>query len=120
MLTKDQIGSALRGPLLTVDVPEWNGSVSIKRISAADMVRLRDLYATDGDEEAAADPQRNLDAACELLSMTLCDESGITRFSAAELREWDHSQIGLFNRLLEAAQKHNKLDSESSEGVVKN
>jgi len=118
VLTKEQIQGALRGPLLTVDVPEWGGSVCIKRISAADMVRLRDLYSGDGEE--AADPQRNLDASCELLAMTLCDEAGKAMFAADELRLWDHSQIELFNRLLEASQKHNHLDSESSEGVVKN
>ena len=117
MLTKEQIQAGLRGPLLTVDVPEWAGSVSLKRISAADMVRLRDLYATDGDAES---PQRNLDAACELLAMTLCDEAGGPMFTADVLRTWDHSQIGIFNRLLEAAQKHNQLDKESGEGIVKN
>ena len=117
MLTKEQIGVALRGPMLTVEVPEWNGSVNIKRISAADMVRLRDLYAT---ENAVEDPQRNLDAACQLLAMTLCDEAGKAMFSTDELRLWDHSQIGLFNRLLESAQKHNRLDTESSEGLIKN
>jgi hypothetical protein len=120
VLTKEQIQGALRGPLLTVDVPEWNGSVSIKRISAADMVRLRDILPKDENEEDEPDPQRNLDAACELLAMTLCDEAGKAMFTADELRLWDHSQIGLFNRLLEAAQKHNKLDAESTEGIVKN
>ena len=118
MLSKQEIQAGIRGPLLTVEVPEWQGSVNIKRISAADMVRLRDLYA--GDEEAAADPQRNLDASCELLAMTLCDEAGKPLFAADELRTWDHSQIDIFNRLLDVSQKHNKLDSESSEGVVKN
>ena len=118
MLTKEQIQGQLRGPIETVSVPEWGGDVCIKRISAADMVRLRDHYSKEGDGEAT--PQRNLDASCELLAMTLCDEAGVPQFTAADLQAWDHSQISVFNTLLAAAQKHNRLDAESVEGIVKN
>ena len=120
MLNREEIKRAMRGPIATVNVPEWAGDVCIRRMSAADLIRLREQFHNEpSDDEAADNAARNMDYVCAFLSMVLCDENGETIFTSEELHEWDGQQSDVLNRLVEDAQKHNGLDKQAAENLEK-
>ncbi len=124
MLNRDEAFARIRGPIAEVEVPEWGDGVAIgiRRLGAADLMRLRELTlgAQDGDDDAPPDPQRDLDITCELLSMGLCDDKGKRLFTAEEVRGWDGLQADILHRLLEEVQRHNGIGEAAAEELEKN
>jgi len=116
MLDREAMRKAIRGPIATVNVPEWGGEVGIRRLSAADLMKLRGL----SDDAKPDDADANLTATCELLAMGLCDDSGKTIFTPQELREWDGQQVDLLRRLIGEIERHNGLGMDASEELEKN
>lgn len=117
MLDRETLRKAMRGPIKTIDVPEWGGEVGIRRLSAGDLVRLRELIKIDGTERTEA---ANLNATCEMLAMSLCDSDAKPIFTADELRDWDGQQVGILQTVLAAAQEHNGMGDNAAEDLEKN
>lgn len=113
MLTKDEIAQAIRGPIKLVDVPEWGGEVGIRRISAADLMRLREFIKPEAERTPATD----LDGTVEFLAMLLCDADGNRLFDPDELRECDATQL---QNLVAQGQAYNGLGEGAAEEREKN
>lgn len=123
MLSREELRKAIRGPVKIIGVPEWGGEIGVRRISAGELVRLRGMMPETKEGEEAEVPdalERNLAITCELLAAGLCDAEGVTVFAANDLREWDNTQRGVRDRLIEAVQDHNGLGAESAEEREKN
>ena len=117
MFNREQLRELMRGPVKTVNVPEWGGDIGIRTLSAADLVHLRS-FAKDDATKATADD--DLNAMCELLSMAISDSDGKRMFTPDELREWGGNQIGVMNRLVEETQRHNGFGVKADEELTKN
>jgi len=113
MLDREQVRKAIRGPIKTVDVPEWGGEVGIRKLSADDLMRLRELLHSEQKPD-------DFGMSCELLSLALCDNDGNRLFDPVELRDWDGQQADVMGRLIEATQSHNGVSEAASEATRKN
>lgn len=113
MLSKDSIAVCMRGPVKPVDVPEWAGQVGVRKLSAADLMYLREMT----EREPKPD---DLTMTCELLALALCDEIGQTMFTPAELRQWDGQQTAIMQRLIAETQAHNGIGETATEELRKN
>jgi len=121
MLSKDEIAKAMRGPVKLVDVPEWGGQIGIRKLSAVDLMYLRGLtHSEAGDSPKEDNPEENLSITCELLSLSLCDETGKRLFAPAELREWDGQQSATMQLLIQETQTHNGISEAATEELRKN
>jgi len=117
MLSREEMQRGMRGPIKTINVPEWGGDVRIKKLTAADLIHLRSL-AKEGDSEATS--EENLLAVAEVLARALCDTDGTLCFTVAELQDWAGDQIELMYRLVNEVQLHNGMTVVQKEDLEKN
>jgi hypothetical protein len=117
MLDRETIRKAIRGPIKVVNVSEWGGDIGIRTLSAADLIRLRQLTKDKPDEVT---PDDDLAVTCELLAMAICGEDGAAVFMPDELREWSGRQMDLITRLVEEVQEHNGIGTAQREELGKN
>ena len=117
MLSKSDIAQYIRGSILTVNVPEWGGDVSLKKLTATDLVFLRSLT---GDDPEKATPEDDLRASYELIARSVCDESGNLLFTVADLQNWSADQYAILSRLVEEIQRYNRITKVAVEELEKN
>lgn len=116
MLNRESLLSAIRGPVKIVSVPELGGDVGIRRLSAADLIRIR--AAVPAEDQRT--PSTDLDLSLTLLSLALCDADGEPLCSVQELQVWDGTRRDVLMRLVNEAQTHNGMLESQREGLEKN
>jgi hypothetical protein len=119
-LTKEQILGVSDANVVSVDVPEWGGSVWLRKFSGAARDKW-DLFiaANTGPDAKFKQEARNIRAT--LVALTLCDEMGQSLgFTPSEVEQLSGKDGGVLGRLYEKANELNKLTKESQEDLVKN
>ena len=110
MLNGQQILAACEPPAGTVDVPEWGGSVGIRRLSAAEVRGLR----TDNEGED------NLRSLARFVGLVLCDELGRRLFDDASFGQLESRGFAALLRISREAQRLNAMTSDERETIGKN
>lgn len=108
-LTKEQILSVPdTNKFLSLDVPEWGGTVNIKKINGLQRERLEAAFAKNSSEMQRA----------PLLSYCICDEAGKALFSEADFAALNSKSAEALTTVFMACMRHNgflKDDVEAAE-----
>lgn len=109
-LTREQIEAADDLPREEVPVPEWNGSVFIRLMTAGEHARLGvDFEAIPRDELMAY-----------VLAKTLCDEAGRPLFDEGGVAVLSRKNKDVILRLYGVASRLNKMAAGDVEDAAKN
>jgi hypothetical protein len=98
MLTKDQILSACE--TVTVEVPEWKGSVLIRMLTAKEALDFLEYCEQEKD---------GLTQQFKLCCLTIVDESGNRIFSDEDIDILKTKSGRAINRIIAVAMSHNGL-----------
>ena len=82
--------------IIPVEVPEWNGTVYLREMTAGQ----RDQF--DALQLASDESTRFQNIRARLLIMSLCDESGALLFTGADIPTVSGFPAGIVNRLWES------------------
>lgn len=110
MLTKEEILAAIgerRKSVETIDVPEWGGSIGVRRMTADDVERTG---MADGKRDATMFPK--IIAAC------VCDENGDALFSDDDVKALAEVDMATAARVFAQIMKVNGLADEDMEEAV--
>jgi|WetSurMetagenome_2_1015567.scaffolds.fasta_scaffold26577_4 hypothetical protein len=110
MLSREQILVAKETLAGTIAVPEWGGDVGVRRLSAAEVVAMRD----------AADEGNQIDWVAGFLGSVLCDDAGAALFPGDDWRQLKTRSIETLLRLSKEAQRLNGIGAEATEAARKN
>ena len=91
------------------------GEVGMRRIGAADLIRIRDLEFKDDQTEA-----ERLHAMAVFLACVLCNERGELLFVGDDIALIERLPYESLEKLAHASQKHNGIDAASREDRQKN
>jgi len=112
-LSRDQILAAKDAEIHTVEVPEWNGSVSIKVMTVGE----RDAYENDWVKSKMTGMR---DFRTRFLARCLCDEQGNRLFSDKDVEVLSKKSAAVMGRLWDEAMTINKLKNEDVEELAGN
>lgn len=107
-LTKSEILAAIkerRGPAEEMDVPEWGGSIYIRRMDVSD---LKSTGMLDGGENVAI----SMMVAC------ICDEDGRRLFSKKDINALAKTEFQVALRVFTRVAHTNNLSSDELEAAV--
>ena len=107
MLNREQLLAAREPIAGTVNVPEWGGEVGIRRMTAAEIVAMRDGGVGDGIEWL-----------CRFLASVLCDAAGEPLFAADDWQQLESRGLETLMTVSKQAQKLNGIGA--AEQVEKN
>jgi len=110
MLSRQQILEAEDRPTVTVEVPEWGGSVCIRSMSGAE----RDSFEKQFMDEKAS----NIRA--QFLVKCLVDDDGNRIFSDKEAAALGNKSGAVLTRLFEEASRLNHLSADDVEELAGN
>lgn len=113
-LSKDQILSAQDLKTISVPVPEWGGSVSVRTLSGVE----RDEW-----EASIVGENRKLDTAnlrARFAALVIVDDSGQRMFNDLDAQLLGRKSARALNRVFEAGQKLNGIRDEDVEELAKN
>ena len=112
-MDREHVLSALRGPLLAIDVPEWGGTLTARKLTAAKLEELRELApeAAEGETLPFATTFR---LTAELLAWSILGDDGKPLLTAAEWTEFSRDCMEVVGRIAEAVQRHNGLMEDAS------
>lgn len=119
LLTKEQILKASDRKVITVDVPEWGGTVRMQEFSG----KAREEYITVLQAKHKGAKDGNIDVrglTCMLLSLTLVNEDNAPLFSVEELDALGSKSATVLDRLFEQAMIINGLDGKATDTALKN
>jgi len=109
-LTKSQILAHNDVDVVRVDVPQWDGFVYVRSMSAAE----RNAFSQKFSGESLDGLQETM---CVL---TVCDENGQRIFTDDDVAALGEKSGAALDLICQAAQKLNKMDAESVEEAEKN
>lgn len=113
MLTRDQIFAAAPPPLGKVPVPEWGGTLRLRRMTLGELLAWK---AVQSDEARAATGE----AAAVLVQFCAAAEDGTMLFGEDD-RSWLQAQPwAVLNRIAAAAVEHNGLTDKAGESRAGN
>lgn len=116
-LTVEQILAAKDRPVEEVSVPEWGGSVYVRRLSAFEaidhVVALRAITGETPGEKARG-------GLVASLATFLCDENGNSICTIEQAQELARKASGPVNRIITAGHKLNATDDRDVEESAKN
>lgn len=95
-LDRAAILGAAKLKIIAVEVPEWNGTVHLREMTAGQ----RDQF--DALQLAADEASRFQDIRARLLVMCLCDESGALMFAGSDVATVSGFPSGVVSRLWES------------------
>jgi len=113
-LTKEQILGAHDLKRLRVDIPEWDGHVFVKTITAAER---------DGFENAIYGSKKRLDISnvrARMTAISTVDETGKRLFSEKDIKALGQKSAMALDRIFMAACKLNGMRPEDIEELEKN
>ena len=117
-LTRQQILSAIDLHIESVFVPEWGGTVHVRNLNgkgrdAFEGSRIR--MTSNNKIEMVHDNTR-----ARLLSLTLCDETGVLLFSEEDVVALGEKNASVLDQLFDVAQRLSALRPQDLEQKVKN
>ena len=117
-LSKEQILACTDVVTQKVEVPEWNGHVYIRMMTA----KGRDEFETMAIRSQVDDPTRaDVKGLRSLLVvLTLCDQAGDLLFSKKDIGIIEQKSASALDRIILEAQKLNGLNPEAVEEAKKN
>jgi hypothetical protein len=110
-LTRAQILNAYDLPLKEVQVPEWDGKVFVRMMTAGE----RDAFEA---AQQGGNPHRDLRA--RLAVATVCDDGGQPLFTADDVAALSGKSARALDRIFAAAAKHNGITAADVEDLRKN
>lgn len=117
MLTKEQIRKMDDLKSEVVEVPEWGGTVTIRRMTAGE----RDAYEEDIFENKGGSlslKRENFRA--KLVARCLVDEKGERMFPDGEIAELAKKSAAALDRLFAVAQRVNGMGAKERDEIEKN
>ncbi len=113
LLTKEQILAANDLDTVTIEVPEWNGTVKLRMLSAQERIQWEQEVFPDG----VVDTAKFLTA---LVARSLVDDDNVRIFSDGDLDAIGAKNPAVIARLREAAAKLNKIGANDQKESEKN
>ena len=113
MLSRDQILQADDLPVLQVPCPEWGGDVFVRTLDATERENIAAKY---GNEDGKIG-ENFLGRFCAIV---ICDEQGRRIFNDEDAAALGKKNPEVLMRIMEAAQRHNKMSDEAVEELAKN
>lgn len=113
-LTRDAILAAVDLVSVTVEVPEWGGSVYVRGLTGTE----RDRFEVDVLSGTGKDRLNN--ARAKLVALGVVDEAGNRLFSEADIEALGKKNGKVLDRLFQAVRKESGLLDEDVEELVKN
>ncbi len=113
-LTRDQIRSRRIGTI-SVPVPEWDGDVRLRRLSARKRMQLNHDFA--GQELIG---QKALEYLARLSVDTAIDDDGAPLFTPEDVEFLIEHDWQVLERIANAALEHNRLNAQILEDAKKN
>lgn len=111
-LTKQDIFAAKDDTIISLDVPEWGGTIGIKAMTVGE----RDKY----ENEFLKNKDRGVDNfRTKFLIATICDEEGNCIFTKDDIERLAKKSITTANRVWNAAMAHNALSNDDVEELAK-
>lgn len=117
-LSKDQILEALDLKSVTVDVPEWGGSVLVRTMTGADRDAFEASMVTTNPDGSRTPDMRNLRA--KLVALTLVDDANNRLFEVSDIPRLAMKSSAALERVFEAAQRINGLGAKAEDDAAKN
>jgi len=126
-LTKDAIEKVADLQSESVEVPEWEGSVLVRGLTAADKDKLMEVASIDaplGKRDADGNPiEKEVDISVyrlQVVARSLVDKDGQRLFGDDEIHLLGAKNSEAVERVFKVAQRLSKLRREDVEGYVKN
>jgi hypothetical protein len=117
LLTKDQILKATDLPVERINVEEWNGSVIVRTISAAE----RDEFEQNMSEQRGKRREVNLtNIRAKLCALCMVDEAGQRLFTDAEVAALGQKSGKALDKVFGVAQRINGFTRQDVEELAKN
>lgn len=114
VLTKEQILQVNDLPKELVKVPEWDGEVYVKTLTADEYAIWQQSIMANKDKLNLAEMQMKL---CVL---TICNETGSRLFTDSEFALLGGKSAPAITRIFEVAQRLNKIGTKDIEELEKN
>lgn len=98
-------------PVVSVDVPEWGGTVYLTVMSTHDLDRIQARYL-----KAQEDPEQAAGLTAAYVAACWCDENGKRQaITTADVKKLGDQSPKVLRRLMDAAQKLHDDDEEDAE-----
>jgi len=110
MLTREAILGADDLPVLDVPVPEWSDAVFVRTLTATENERLQAIAEEDNDRRFLG----------QYAALVICDADGKRLFTDDDAELLSGKNLAAMGRIVEAAQKHNRLSKAAREATEKN
>ncbi len=118
ILTKDQIFEVNDLKSVSVDVPEWGGSVLVRTMTGQDRDAFdSSLFTVNADGTRTTD-MSNLRA--KLVALTLVDESNNRLFEVTDIPRLALKSAAALERVFDMAQRVNGLGAQAEDAALKN
>lgn len=118
-LTKQDILKVKDSVLERVDVPEWNGEVFLRSITASERGQI-EAAAASFRESKGKDSSFARTFTVKIVALSLCDESGARLFSDDEVAQLGQKNARVIARLAEQAQRLSGFSKEDLDELEKN
>jgi hypothetical protein len=118
MLNKEQILAAKDFEIEIIDVPEWDGQVIVRNMTAKRRDQLeQSMFKVKGSQMANRD-MSNLRA--KVVALSICDQDGNFLFDLADAEALGEKSVSAIDRLFPVCQKLSKLTQEDAEAIMSN
>ena len=113
-LNKESIINAKDIKIISVDVPEWNGSVCLKVMSGKSRDNWESYVISKKDKDGKIDVKG---MRAKLLVCCLCDDNGNELFNDSEIELLEKKNADVLQRLFDEAARLNGLNTASVEEI---
>jgi hypothetical protein len=117
-LNKEQILEASDLKSVSIEVPEWGGSVLVRTMTGADRDAFEASMVTVNPDGTRTPDMRNLRA--KQVALTMVDEANNRLFDVSDIPRLAMKSSAALERVFEAAQRINGLGIKAEEEAVKN
>lgn len=116
-LTKEQILGASDIQIKKVEIPEWNGFVFVKGMTAKERDGFEASIIRMNGKVRKVDMR---DLRAKLVSKSICDEDGKLLFDEKDIKELGEKSASAVQRIFTVAQELSGLTDEDAEELLKN
>jgi len=113
-LTKDQILGAADLTKEEVEVPEWNGSVFVRMLTAKERDVLESFWL------ARKESGNFTNARAQIVSLTVCDEDGNRLFTEEDVEALSGKSAAALQKVYNVAMRLNRFTKKDVEELTKN
>lgn len=106
-------------PTVEVEVPEWGGSLLVRRLTAREADQF-EAESIDLQAEGQGARARLENLRARFLAACVCDERGEPVFTADDVRALGDLDTVAVQRVYAAAERHNAMDRASRQELLKN